>query len=327
MINSKKTKQELINKDIDIGIKVIEKEIEGLKSLESNINDNFVNALDLIENLKGKVIVSGMGKSGHIGCKIAATLASTGTPSFFIHPGEASHGDLGMVTKDDLLLLLSNSGETTELSDIINYSKRFRIPLIGIVRRKESQLAKSSDLAFILPEIPEASNINAPTTSTTMMLALGDALAVALLERKNFNKENFKIFHPGGKLGASFLKVKDLMHAGEKIPLANLNDNISLVIKEITSKKFGCVAIVNSEKKIVGVVTDGDLRRNINNLLKSEAKDIMNITPKTTKSDSLATSALSSMEISSITSLFVINNQQEVEGILHIHDLLRAGIK
>lgn len=319
-------KENLYQKDIAVAKHVLEIEIDGLKSLENNLNENFIKALNMIGSLKGKVIVSGMGKSGHIGCKIASTLASTGTPAFFIHPGEASHGDLGMITKDDLLLLLSNSGETSELIDIINYSKRFHIPLIGIVRRKDSQLAKSSNLAFILPEIPEASTINAPTTSTTMMLVLGDAIAVALLERKGFKEDDFSIFHPGGSLGASFLKVQELMHTGDDLPICNAQENTAQLLEIINSKKFGCAAIVENDK-LIGVVTDGDLRRNIKDILDKTAIDIMSANPKTIQQDSLATTALCKMELNSITTLFVTDDENKVIGLLHIHDLLRAGIK
>jgi arabinose-5-phosphate isomerase len=315
---------------IDSAIQTIQTEIEGLNSLFSCFDDNYIKAIDLILNCKGRVIVSGMGKSGHVGNKIAATLASTGTPAFFIHPAEASHGDLGMISKDDVVILLSNSGETKELRDIIFYCRRFEIPIIAMVRRAESELVRSSTIPFILSKIPEANKVNAPTTSTTMMLALGDAIAVSLIDAKNFNDEKFGVFHPGGKLGAAFTRVKDIMRKGSEIPLVNQNKKMSEALLEITSKHLGCTAVLDDKNNLVGVVTDGDLRRHIaSNFLEKIAAEVMSKSPATISGNMLAVDAIALMNKKSITSLFVSDEesgQNKVIGILHIHDCLRAGV-
>jgi len=311
---------------IDSAIKTIQTEIEGLNSLFSCFNENYVKAIDLILNCKGRVIISGMGKSGHIGNKIAATLASTGTPAFFIHPAEASHGDLGMITNDDVVILLSNSGETKELRDIIFYCRRFEIPIIAMVRRAESELVKSSTIAFVLSKIPEANKVNAPTTSTTMMLALGDAIAVSLIDAKNFNDENFGVFHPGGKLGAAFIRVKDIMRKDSQIPLVDQNKKMSEALIEITSKHLGCTGVLDQEKNLIGIVTDGDLRRHIApDFLEKTAKEIMTKNPAVIEENMLAVDAIALMNKKSITSLFV-SNDRKVIGVLHIHDCLRIGV-
>lgn len=313
-------------KDISIASKTLEIEITGLKELNSWLGQEFANAVELIHRTKGLVVLSGMGKSGHIANKIAATLSSTGTPAIFVHPGEASHGDLGVISKKDVLILLSNSGETAELKDIIDYSKRFSIPLIAIVRRKTSILADAADIALVLPDVPEACTVKAPTTSTTMMLALGDALAVSLLERRGFNEKDFNVFHPGGKLGTAFIKVKDLMHTGKKIPLVSEITPMSNVLIEMSSKSFGCTSVINDEGQLSGIITDGDLRRHMNeSITKRLAKEIMTKSPITILENDLATKALAIMQDKSITSLFILKNKKPV-GILHIHDLLRAGI-
>ncbi|MDB2414709.1 KpsF/GutQ family sugar-phosphate isomerase [Rickettsiales bacterium] len=315
-----------IQSDIKIAKDVLDLEIEGLKALEEWLGEEFSRAVDLIYNLKGRVVVSGMGKSGHIANKIVATLASTGTPSIFVHPGEASHGDLGMITKDDAIILLSNSGETSELRDIINYACRFSIPLIAIVRRKSSILVDSADVALILPDVPEACDVKAPTTSTTMMLALGDAIAVTLLERRGFNKEDFNVFHPGGKLGAAFIKIADLMHDGDETPLVKNNTTMSEVLIEMTAKRFGCAGVISDGGDLEGVITDGDLRRHMSgDLVNMSAEDVMTKNPVTIAKSSLASEALAIMQNRSITSLFVLDGQKPV-GIVHIHDLLRAGV-
>jgi arabinose-5-phosphate isomerase len=305
---------------------VLEREIEGLHALSETLNGDFIAAIDCLHAVKGRVIISGMGKSGHVACKIAATLSSTGTPAHFVHPAEASHGDLGMITKDDAVLLLSNSGETAELSDIISYTRRFGIPLIGMVRRKTSRLVEAADIALILPEIAEASPIGAPTTSTTMMLALGDAIAVALLERKGFSKDDFGQLHPGGKLGAAFIKVSDLMHQGAELPLVDANTPMNDVLLEMTSKRFGCTAVVNKSGVLLGIITDGDLRRHMSrDLLDSTAQDIMTKNPMTIPPHTLAAAALGLMQ-GKITALFICDGQNKPVGILHIHDILRAGV-
>jgi arabinose-5-phosphate isomerase len=303
---------------------VFEREIEGIRALDEWLGDDFLDAIHLILGIKGRVILSGMGKSGHIGNKIAATLASTGVPAIFVHPGEASHGDLGMITQDDVVVLLSNSGETIELRDIIEYCKRFAIPLIGIVRRKTSVLVDAADVALILPEVPEACDVEAPTTSTTMMLALGDAIAVALLNIKQFSKEDFNVFHPGGNLGAAFTMVRDLMH--ENIPLVSEDVLMSDVLIEMTAKGFGCSGVVDGSGVLTGVITDGDLRRHMDSgLMAKAAGEVMTENPLTIEGNSLASAALAVMEKRAITSLFVLKEQKPV-GIIHIHDLLRAGI-
>lgn len=307
-------------------IKTVETEIEGLKSLLNFFGEKYIAAVDLILNCKGRVIISGMGKSGHIANKIAATFASTGTPSFFIHPGEASHGDLGMITQDDVVILLSNSGETKELKDIIYYCKRFGIPIIGFIRRAESELTKASTVALVLPSTPEANNVNAPTTSTTMMLALGDALATSLIDARGFNSEKFGIFHPGGKLGSNFLKVKELMRFGQDIPVVDTNAKMSKVLLEMTSKHLGCTGVLQDEK-LVGIITDGDLRRHIDQkFLDHTAEEIMTKNPVTTQPDTLAVEAIAIMNKKSITSLLVLDEAKKVVGILHLHDCLRSGV-
>lgn len=315
------------DKIIQYGQETIEREIKGLESLKGSLNGNFVAAVELIAGLKGRLIVSGMGKSGHIARKIAATLASTGTPAYFVHPGEASHGDLGMITDDDAVFLLSNSGETKELEDIIGYCKRFDIQIIGLARRETSMLMDSSDIAIALPEIPEQSLTGAPTTSTTMMLAFGDAIAMAVLELKGFTKENFGVFHPGGKLGSGLIKVEKLMHDGDSIPLVTEDCEMKKALVEISSKSFGCVGVTNSNGNLVGIITDGDIRRHLDkpNLLTSKAVENMTASPLTTTKGTLASEVLNTMNNKSITALFVIENEKPV-GIIHIHDCLRAGL-
>lgn len=325
--------------DIDINIahgrRVLAQEIEGLSALQHALDANFATAVDMIYRISpkgkdelGRVIVTGMGKSGHIARKIAATFASTGTPAHFVHPAEASHGDLGMITqKNSVVLALSNSGETPELTDIIIYCKRFQIPLISIVGRGESMLAREADVPLILPDVPEASPVNAPTTSTTMMLALGDALAVALLERRGFSRDDFAVYHPGGKLGKAFLRVENLMHTGSELPLVPEDLPMRDVLLTITAKRFGCAGVVNHAGNLQGVITDGDLRRHIEgNLLEKPACDIMTASPVTIRKDALAAEALGMMNERSITSLFVTDDRHHPIGILHIHDVLRSGV-
>jgi arabinose-5-phosphate isomerase len=308
-------------------VNTIKTEIEGLKSLLDFFGENYIKTVDLILNCQGRVIVSGMGKSGHIANKIAATFASTGTPSFFIHPGEASHGDLGMITEKDVVILLSNSGETKELQDITYFCKRFEIPIIGIIRRAESELTKASTVALVLPAIPEANKVNAPTTSTTMMLALGDALAVSLIEARGFNSESFGMFHPGGKLGSKFMKVEHLMRKEKQIPLINLHKKMPEVLLEMTSKHLGCTGVVDEKNKLIGIITDGDLRRHVDkNFLTHSAEEIMTKNPLTTSAETLAVEAVALMNKKSITSLFVLDQEKKAVGILHLHDCLRSGV-
>ena len=313
--------------DIASGRFVIQTEIDTLLKLKDELNINFVKALNLLLATKGRVIVSGMGKSGHIAGKIAATLASTGTPAFFVHPGEASHGDLGMVVKNDLVLALSNSGETLELKDIVAYTKRFEIPFIIMTSNEDSSLSKSANVALIIPESIEACPHGlAPTTTSTAMLALGDALAIALLERKNFSPEDFHQLHPGGKLGKQLLKVSDLMHDGKEVPIVSSQMEMSDAIIVMTAKHFGCVGVIDKNKYLIGVITDGDLRRHMKNgFLKKKAEQVMTSALKTIAPSALATEGLSLMNKNSITALFVTKNKYPI-GILHIHDCLRAGI-
>ncbi|MCI5050498.1 MAG: KpsF/GutQ family sugar-phosphate isomerase [Rickettsiales bacterium] len=306
---------------------VLQREIEGLESLSEVLGDEFLGAVQCIANLKGRVIVSGMGKSGHIARKIAATMASTGTPASFVHPGEASHGDLGMITKEDAILLLSNSGETEELGDIIAYSKRFSIPLIGMVRRDQSTLSEASDYPLVLPEVPEASPTGAPTTSTTMMLAYGDAIAVALIELRGFTKEDFNVYHPGGKLGQAFLKVEALMHDASNLPIVSEDELMEKTLLEITAKHFGCAGVIKADGSLAGIITDGDLRRHMkDDILAKRAGEVMTKDPVTIRRSMLAAEALGIMNNKSITSLFVLDADSKPVGILHIHDCLRVGI-
>lgn len=313
--------------DIAAARTLLEQEIKGLQALDSILDDNFAAAVEIVATTKGRIIISGMGKSGHVARKIAATMASTGTPAHFVHPGEASHGDLGMITQDDTVILLSNSGETTELRDIIAYCKRFSIPIIGMVRRRASTLVEDSTIALVLPEIAEASPTGAPTTSTTMMMALGDALAIALLERRGFTREDFHLFHPGGKLGQAFIRVENLMHTDEQVPLAACETPMRDVLLVMTAKSFGCVGVVNEEDELIGVITDGDLRRHLNaQLLDMRADEVMTKKPKTIGARALAVEALALMNSKAITSLFVLGEHGKPVGIIHIHDCLRAGI-
>ncbi len=314
----------------EIGQRVINCEIEGLNALTSTLGKEFDSIVARILRLRGRLIVSGMGKSGHVARKIAATFASTGTPAYFVHPGEASHGDLGMITEQDGLLLLSNSGETEELRDIIAYAKRFNIPLMAMVRRKTSMLVTAADDALVLPDSPEASPVNAPTTSSTMMMTLGDALAVAVLEKRGFTAEEFHVLHPGGKLGKAFIRVENLMHPREDTPIVFKDDVMSRVLLVMTAKSFGCAGVVDDKGVLVGVITDGDLRRHMSpELLKKTALEVMAKDPITVNRDTLAAEALRVMNINAkgkpITSLFVVNGGKPV-GILHIHDCLRAGV-
>ncbi len=313
--------------DITVARKLLEVEIQGLQDLSDAMDEKFVAAVDVIANMKGRLIISGMGKSGHIARKIAATMASTGTPAYFVHPGEASHGDLGMVTPDDAMLLLSNSGETSELRDMVAYGTRFNIPMIAMVRRATSMLVEAATVPLVLPDTPEASPTGAPTTSTTMMLALGDAIAMALLERKGFTAEDFQTFHPGGKLGQRFVKVKDLMHTGHELPTVSSDLPMQDVLLAMTAKRFGCVAVLSDDKKLLGIVTDGDLRRHMDeDLLSKDILKVMTKNPITIKPNSLAGEALQIMNDKKVTTLFACDDSSKVVGIIHIHDCLRAGI-
>ncbi len=305
---------------------------QALASLAGDLNGEFTGAVGLMLATKGRVIVSGMGKSGHVGRKIAATLSSTGTPATFVHPAEASHGDMGAITRNDVLLLLSKGGETAEMGDLITYAKRFRIPIIAIACNAASTLAKAADVALVLPDAPEACAIGmAPTTSTTMMLSLGDALAVALMERKNFSADQYRDFHPGGSLGRALIRVGDLMHAGAEIPLALQATPMREVLLAIASGRLGCVGIVDEAGLLVGIVTDGDVRRHFEAGIDAlTAGDVMTPGPKTARPDQLAAEALALMTENKITQLFVLAGdaapQSMPVGVIHIHDCLRAGL-
>ncbi|MEX6505096.1 SIS domain-containing protein [Jiella sp. M17.18] len=312
-------------------VRTVETEIEGLKalavSLKTDMAAAFERALDLISGVTGRIIVTGVGKSGHIGCKIAATFASTGTPAFFVHPSEANHGDLGMIGRDDAILAISWSGETTELQGIVAYSRRFKIPLIAITSRPESTLGREADETIVLPRATEACPLGlAPTTSTTLQLATGDALAVALLERRGFTSGDFHVFHPGGQLGASLKHVADIMHTGESLPLVKAGTAMSEAIIVMSRKGFGCVGVVDPEGRLRGIVTDGDLRRHLDSqLLARRVDDVMTKDPKTIRPDTLAVAALEIINSSNITALMVVREARPV-GIVHLHDLLRIGV-
>ena len=309
-----------------IGKQIIEDEINGLKDLEKSIDSNFYKIIKKIIDNNGRLILSGMGKSGYVARKISSTLSSTGTPSFFIHPAEAGHGDLGMITKDDIVVLLSNSGDTYELNTIIDYCKRFNIYIIGITRKNNSILSKISDLPIILPNSKEASDIDVPSTSVIMMIAYWDAIAIALQKIRNFSQEDFKNLHPGGKIGAKLLKVSKLMHKKESIPTVSINSSGMDVILEMTKKGFGCTAVLNDEGELIGIVTDGDLRRHIDMDFKNaKAKDIMSKKPFSVEKDFFASQALFIMNENNITQIFVVKDHKPI-GVIHMHDLVRAGI-
>lgn len=306
--------------------RVIDAEAAALQTLGASLGDSFGEAVSLLLAAKGRVIVSGMGKSGHIARKMAATFASTGTPAHFVHPAEASHGDLGMMTSGDVVIVLSNSGETPELADLVAYTRRFDIPMIGVASRETSTLLTQSDVAILLPQLGEACGTGiVPTTSTTMTLALGDALAIALMEHRKFTPENFRDFHPGGKLGAKLAKVRDLMHGGDSIPLVTENTPMSDTLLTISQKGFGVVGVIDAKGYLQGIITDGDLRRHMTGLLDMTAGQVMTSQPRTVRPDTLAAEAIGVME-GKITCLFVVDDNLKTQGILHIHDCLRAGV-
>jgi arabinose-5-phosphate isomerase len=311
--------------------RTLETESEGLAALTAAMADGlgapFAAAVETIRTARGRVIVTGMGKSGHVARKIAATLASTGTPAFFVHAADASHGDLGMITSDDVMLALSWSGETEELKDLINYSRRFRITLIAVTVNLDSTLGKAADIVLVLPATREACPHNlAPTTSSLMQLALGDALAIALLESRGFTARDFGVFHPRGKLGAVLKFVRDMMHPGDSVPLIRRGAPMSEAIVEMSAKGFGCVAITEPSGKLAGVITDGDLRRHMRaDLLQASVDSVMTALPKTVRPDQLASEALQLLNSSKITALIVVEADRPV-GIVHFHDLLRAGV-
>jgi arabinose-5-phosphate isomerase len=312
-------------------VRTLEAEAGGITTLSAAIHDGlghaFIAAVEMISGARGRLIVTGMGKSGHVGRKVAATFASTGTPAFFVHPGEASHGDLGMITPDDVIMALSWSGETAELKDLIDYSRRFRIGLIAVTSAAASTLGKAADVVLALPQAREACPHNlAPTTSTLMQAALGDALAVALLESRGFTAVDFSRLHPGGRLGAMLKFVGNIMHAGDSIPLVAVGTRMAEAVVEMSAKGFGCVGIIDANGQLAGIITDGDLRRHMRpDLLETRVEDVMTRAPKTVRPDQLASEALEIINSSKITALLVAEAGEPV-GIVHFHDLLRAGV-
>lgn len=315
------------NLDKNCAIQTINSEIDTIIKLRDSLGKSFTQALNAMQNAKGRIIITGMGKSGHIGKKIAASLASTGTPSFFVHPAEASHGDLGMITNDDVVIAISNSGESKELVDILNYCKRFGITLISITKNPDSSLGKAGDIILQLPNNGEACPLGlAPTSSTTATLVLGDVLTTCLIERKGFTKTDFNERHPGGKLGSILQKVSDLMHAGNEIPVLTENAPMQQVLLEMTSKRLGCVGFINDKEELTGILTDGDLRRCLSpDVLDKKAFEVMTRNPKTVSKDSMASSAMKIMHDKKITNLFVLEDKKPI-GVIHIHDLLNNGV-
>jgi arabinose-5-phosphate isomerase len=316
---------------IESAFRTLETEASGISALAAAVRDGlgapFAQAVELIHNSKGHLIVTGMGKSGHVGRKIAATFASTGTPSFFVHPGEASHGDLGMITTNDVILALSWSGETVELADLIDYSRRFRIALVAVTASQDSTLANAADVVLTLPQAREACPHNlAPTTSSLMQLVLGDALAIALLEARGFTAVDFRMFHPGGRLGAKLKFVSHIMRTGAHIPLVALGTLMADAIMEMSTKSLGCVGITDQNGMLVGIITDGDLRRHMRpDLLDARVEAIMTRGPKTVRPDQLVSETLEVLNSSKITALMVVDAGKPV-GVVHLHDLLRAGV-
>ena len=304
--------------------KALSKELVSIRTLESTFNNSFSKAVEIIHDLKGRVIVTGVGKSAHIGKKISATLTSTGTPSYFVHATEASHGDLGNIQKKDCVIAISNSGETSELNNIINFTKRFNIPLISITSNSKSTLHKNATIGILYKKPKEACPLNlAPTTSTTMALIIGDCLSVALLELRGFGSKHFKNYHPGGNLGKDLKTVSDVMHTKKSLPIIDGNEKMSKALIIMTSKSFGCLGVLDSKKKIIGIITDGDLRRKINaKFFEKRAKEIMTNKPTLANKNMLVGEALNLMNSKKITSLFVCDKKMPV-GIVHIHDLLR----
>jgi len=318
--------------DLAAARRVLDSAGDAIKSLGTALDGQFTRAVDVVMAVKGRVIVSGIGKSGLIGRKIAATLASTGTPAYFIHPAEASHGDLGGVTRDDALLILSWRGESAELSDLITHAKRFHVPLIGMASDPGSTLLRAADVTLVLPKVREACPMGlAPTTSTTLMIVLGDALAVALMERRGFSADQYRDFHPGGSLGRALIRVSDLMHKANELPLVDEGAPLRQALAALTKYQFGCVGLTDKKGGLVGIITDGDLRRNWNrDLRNAKASELMTRDPKVARADQLAAEAIALMNDKKITQLFVLDAKDKSKkpvGILHIHDCLRAGLR
>jgi len=315
------------NETIARARRVLTLEADGLGALAAALDQSFVRAIEALEKVSGRIVVTGMGKSGHVAHKVAATLSSTGRPAMFIHPAEASHGDLGMLSDNDAVLAFSNSGETPELTDIVAHTRRLRLPLIVVSSNADGTLIEHADVALILPDAEEACAIGmAPTPSTTMMMALGDALAVVLMDRIGFTADHFRNLHPGGRLGKRLLKVSDIMHSGDALPLAQAHQTMAEVLPEMTAKSLGCVGIVDDRGKLSGVITDGDLRRHMgDDLLRQRVDEVMTRNPTTIRPNQLASEAVSIMNDRKITNLFVTDKGRAV-GVIHIHDCLRAGV-
>ncbi len=315
------------NLDRNCAIRTINSEIDTIIKLRDSLDNSLTKALDIMQEAKGRIILTGMGKSGHIGKKIAASLASTGTPSFFVHPAEASHGDLGMITEDDVVIAISNSGESRELVDILNYCKRFGIKLIAITKNPESSLGKAGDIVLTLPNNGEACPLGlAPTNSTTATLVLGDILTAGLIQRKGFTKADFNERHPGGKLGSILKRVSDLMHTGSEMPILEENSNMQQVLLEMTSKRLGCVGFIDNNGNLTGMLTDGDLRRCLTpEILNKKAVELMTKNPKTISKDVMASEAIKIMHEKKITNIFIVENNIPI-GVIHIHDLLNNGV-
>lgn len=319
--------------DLNAARRVLDLEARSLEALAGALDGRFVEAVERLLAVDGRVVVTGMGKSGHVARKIAATLASTGTPAIYVHPGEASHGDLGMITRHDAVIAMSNSGNTPELSDTVAYCKRYGICLIGITSVGASPLAEQSDIELILPKAPEACPMGlAPTTSTTMMMALGDALAIALLERRGFSAQDFQVFHPGGTLGSKLSRVSEIMQRPAELPLCGKSTNMAEAVLIMTQssgelRSFGCVGIVDDDGLLIGIISDGDLRRHMDpSLLERSAGEVMSANPKSIRPQALVAEALGFMNELKITSLFVVEDGRPV-GFLHMHDCLRAGAR
>jgi arabinose-5-phosphate isomerase len=314
---------------LDTARRVIRTEAAALNTLADSLDGSFKEGIDILMNATGRVIVTGIGKSGHIARKIAATLASTGTPAQFVHPAEASHGDLGMITRNDVVLAISNSGEAPELANLVAFSRRFDIPLVGITKNAKSALGSQCDVVLTLPDLAEACGTGiVPTTSTSMTLAMGDALAVALMEHRSFTAEHFRDFHPGGKLGAQLARVSDLMHAGTEMPLVTLDTPMTDALIEISQKSLGVVGVTAQNGTLAGIITDGDLRRHMDGLLSLKAADVMTTSPTTISPGALAVEAVAVMNQRKITCVFAVDPDGPAipRGILHIHDCLRVGL-
>lgn len=318
---------------LEQGRKVIEMEAAGLTQLAAGLGPSFVAAARALLGLKGRAVVSGLGKSGHVATKIAATLASTGTPAFFVHAAEAAHGDMGMISRQDIVILISNSGETAELMPIIQHIRRLQVPLIGISSAPESTLMRNATIALALPNAPEACPVGiAPTTSTTMMLALGDALAMVVMNERGFSRDDFRLLHPGGSIGLRLMKVSEFMHRGDRLPLVQPDTPMAEVIMTMTSKSFGIAGVVGLDGRLAGVITDGDLRRHIADLASKTAGEVMTVNPRSVTASTIAEDALKFLNVAKVTALFVVEDGEEAiaggvpVGLVHVHDFLRLGL-